>query len=465
MTSGTGPTPSSPLLPSPWHRRPARVSAAIMGAAAILPADPSRSSCITDVIPRRGGWAPWLALLALLALVGPQPGCTQKTGKPPAPGVPVVRVRVLAAQAQVTVAASHSVAIRQAPGVSPRPLGVPRKQDVLVRRTPSGWQVGGLSVDAPAELTFLPVGEGGFLSVNGKPYRGDFRLVPVAAGRFDVVNHVDIDGYLKGVLARELLADWHAEAYRAQAIVARTYALYELKTAGGGRHWDLHPDVRSQVYDGLAAETPKSRSAVDATAGVVVAAGEKGKERIFKAYFSACCGGISQSATDAFDDPPSKVLSDRSVGARCNISPRFNWGPVVIRKDELTRRLRAWGAVRDRPEKDIAPLAQIDIASANAFGRPVRFILTDATGERYHMIGTELRSAINTDAAPGTTVHSSFFTPFAEDTQIRFVDGHGSGHGVGLCQWCAQAQATERAARHEDIVVEAYPGSSLQRAY
>jgi SpoIID/LytB domain protein len=49
-----------------------------------------------------------------------------------------------------------------------------------------------------------------------------------------VVNDVDLEGYLKGVLAKELLRDWHEEAYRAQAIVARTYALYEMKTAGTG---------------------------------------------------------------------------------------------------------------------------------------------------------------------------------------------------------------------------------------
>jgi stage II sporulation protein D len=410
--------------------------------------------------PSLGPWIPLLALLSLVAV--PQSGCTPK-GKAPVPGVPVVRVRLHEGLAQVTVAASNALAIREAPGVNPRPLNVQARQAVLVRRTASGWQVGSLSVDAP-ELTFLPVGEGGHLSIDGKPYRGDCRLVPAAPGRFDVVNDLDVDSYLKGVVAKELLWDWHIEAYKAQAIVARTYALYELKTAGGGRHWDLHPDERSQVYGGIAGESAKSRAAVDATAGVVVAAGPPGGERIFKAYFSACCGGITQSATDAFNDPPSDALSEQVTGTRCNISPRYTWGPVVLAKDELTRRLRAWGAARGRPEKDLVGLDAIEIAHANRYGRPVRFFLHDTRGQRYHISGTDLRTAINANAPKGTTVYSSFFNPSNEPAHIRFVDGHGFGHGVGMCQWCAQAQA-DRGTRHEDIVRDAFPGSSLQRAY
>lgn len=458
MTSGTGRAPSCVVPPS-WRGRLARVF--IRRRPVDVPARRVFPALLQP--PHRRFASSWLPLLALLSgILATHSGCTTKS-KPPARGAPVVRVRLHDGVSDVRIAASNAVAIRAAPGVSPRPLNVAPKQAVLVQRTASGWQVGGLNVDVP-ELTFLPVGEGAHLSINDKPYRGQCRLVPVAQGKFDVVNDLDIDSYLKGVVAKEMLWDWHLEAYKAQAIVARTYALYELKTAGTGRHWDLYPDERSQVYGGIAGESGKSRSAVDATAGVVVAAGPRGRERIFKAYFSACCGGITQSASDAFGDPASDVLSDRVVGTRCNISPRFNWGPVVLRKDELTRRLRAWGAARGRPEKDIGTIESVEIAHANRGGRPVRFFLTDARGRRYHIGGTDLRAAINTGATKDTTVHSSFFTPSTEAGHVRFVDGHGFGHGVGLCQWCAQAQA-ERGARHEDIVIDAYPKSSLQRAY
>jgi stage II sporulation protein D len=392
-------------------------------------------------------------------------GCAQKATKAgPPTGVPTVRVRLLEAQAEVSVASTESLAFREAPGVQPRALSVARRQSVPVQRTHSGWRVGNLNVDA-VELTFIPFGEGGVLSINGKLYRGDCRLVPVAPGKFDVVNDVDLESYLKGVLARELLRDWHEEAYKAQAIVARTYALYELKTNSPGQHYDLHTDTRSQVYGGVGAENGLSRTAADDTAGVVVAHGAPGHERIFKAYFSSCCGGITQSASDAFGDRPHEALSDQNVGARCNPSPHFNWPPFVIRKDELTRRLRAWGATKNRAEQSMAAVTRLDIAFANRWGRPVRFMLTDARGQRYSIGGTELRMAINSGAPDGEpALKSSFFTPNNESDVIRFVDGHGFGHGVGMCQWCAQTQA-ESGVPHEQIILGAYPGSSLQRAY
>lgn len=424
---------------------------------------------ILTQIPNRFRLPCCSAALALMLLCLPA-GCTPQgtTGSTPA-GLPIVRVRLLEAQSQVTVASTESVAVREAPGVSPRPLNVPRSQAVLVVRTASGWRVGDMPVDAGV-LTLLPVGNGGLLSINGKPYRGDCRLVPVGPGTFDVVNHVDIEGYLKGVLAKELLRDWHEEAYRAQAIVARTYTLYETKTAGVGRYWDVYPDERSMVYGGFGAENGLSRDASDATAGVVVAYGPKGHEKIFKAYFSSCCGGISQSVSDAFGLPGFEPLTEQNLGNRCNISPHFNWDkPVVLRKDDLTRRLRAWGAGKGRPEREMAPVARLDIAYANRFGRPIRFLVTDVKGQRYSLGGTELRTAINAGAAlpgaaPDTRVKSSFFTPVDEPDTIRLVDGHGFGHAVGLCQWCAQAQA-DAGVSHEHIVLGAFPGASLKRAY
>jgi stage II sporulation protein D len=246
--------------------------------------------------------------------------------------------------------------------------------------------------------------------------------------------------------------------------VARTYALYEARTAGIGRHYDVTDDTRSQVYGGIASETPKSRDAVLHTEGIVVAYGPRGNERIFKAYFSSCCGGVGQSAADAFGDPDIPPLREKRAGNLCNASPRFNWGPVVISKDELTRRIRAWGARRNRPEKDMGTVRSIDIAAVNTYQRPVRFYVTDSRGLRYSLSGEELRWACNADANGGPILYSSFVRPVTQGDSIHFVEGHGWGHGVGMCQWCAQSLAT-RGVRHEDIVRYSYPGAVLVRAY
>jgi stage II sporulation protein D len=421
--------------------------------------------------------APRLALfavIAFLAVLVPL-GCREQNAVSLQTRAPIVRVELIQAADSVLVCARGSPLVKSAGQSAPQRLRFP-DSSVLISLAPDGWHIGTLVLPG-GELAIQAEQEGGF-SIEDKAktplvmrsYRGGFRFVPVAGPqgsplRFDVINDVDVDSYLMSVVTGEMPRTFADEAYKAQAIVARTYALYEAKTTGVGRNFDVFDDTRSQAYAGMAAETDRSREAVAQTSGIVVAAGPPGQERIFKAYFSACCGGIGQSANDAFGDPPSRELTEQKVGSLCNESPRFNWAPIDMSKAELTRRIRAWGAKRGHAVKDMAALARLDILQRNQFGRPVRFVLTDARGDRYSLSGEETRWACNADAPSGApTLFSSFFNPINGPDTIRFSDGHGSGHGVGMCQWCAQARA-ERGMRHEDIVILSYPGSKLVRAY
>jgi stage II sporulation protein D len=390
-------------------------------------------------------------------------GCRQSAGAAPnGAGAPIVRVKLLEKQDQIVLTAAQPPVVRASADPSAHRLNIPGGSSVAITLAPQGWQAGGVDLGAGNELHIQPAFDGG-LRVNGQGYRGVYRLVVVAPGKFDVINDVDIDSYLKGVIPREMPSRWDMEAYKAQTIAARTYAMYDVAVAGN-RYFHVYDDTRSQVYGGIAAETSKSVQSVDQTAGVVLAYGPSGRERIFHAYFSSCCGGIGQSAADALGEADIPPLGERNVGSLCNSSPRFNWPPVVLRKDDLTRRVRAWGAKRNRPEKDMAMIARLEIAQPNRFGRPVRFVITDVRGAQYSLSGEETRWAINTEPQNGPTVLSSFFKPVNETDVIRLVDGHGWGHGVGLCQWCAQSWA-ERGVRHEDILRASYPGSILVRAY
>jgi SpoIID/LytB domain protein len=84
---------------------------------------------------------------------------------------------------------------------------------------------------------------------------------------------------------------------------------------------------------------------------------------------------------------------------------------------------------------------------------------------QYSETGEELRWMCNSDAPKGgPTLMSSFVQPVSAGDSIQFVNGHGWGHGVGMCQWCAEAMATQ-GKRHEDIVRFSYPESVLVRAY
>jgi len=116
----------------------------------------------------------------------------------------------------------------------------------------------------------------------------------------------------------------------------------------------------------------------------------------------------------------------------------------------------------------MANVARLDIQAANRFNRPIRFVVIDQEGTRYSLSGEELRVAVNAGAtkdSPGK-LYSSFVKVINEPGSdvVRFVEGHGNGHGVGLCQFCSEARA-EAGMRHEDIVLSAFPRARLVRAY
>jgi len=127
--------------------------------------------------------------------------------------------------------------------------------------------VNGKQVSIPADFDSSQ----GFLRWNGKPYRGSLRVVPHGNG-FSVVNVLDVESYLRGVLKIEVNPDWPMEALKAQAVIARTYALRQ-----AGRHgaegFDLCTTTHCQAYRGMAAENPKLDRAIAETRGIVVVYG------------------------------------------------------------------------------------------------------------------------------------------------------------------------------------------------
>lgn len=404
-----------------------------------------------------------IAVLAGLFLVASPPGCTHNVPKGIEHQTKVIRVRLMQNVDQVALTATQQPAWLSSTDATVRTLGLPAGAPITLHLTPAGWRCGGTNLGL-GELVIRPASTGSLL-INGAAYRGQYRFVATSPGRFDVVNDVDIDEYLYSVVSRELYPNWHEEAYRAQAVAARTYALYEKNVRRETRHWDVWPDERSQVYGGLAAETPKSRSSVDDTRGIVLAFGPEGDERIFKAYFSSCCGGVTQNVEDVFGETPMKALSAQHVGPVCSASTKFNWGPIVIPKTELARRFALYGQKKGSPEQHIQAVRSVTISQRNAFGRPIRFQVIDGQGLQYSWHAEQLRWAVNTDGAPGTTLFSSYVENIiTESDRIRFIGGHGYGHGVGMCQWCLQARALA-GIKHEDMLLYAYPGAKLLRAY
>jgi stage II sporulation protein D len=134
-------------------------------------------------------------------------------------------------------------------------------------------------------------------------YRGALEVVPTASdvGSLNVVNALALEQYVKGVIPNESPPSWPQAELRAQAVESRSFAL----SAGvGGNGFDLYSDTRSQVYGGLASETPATDAAAEATRGQVVL--YRGK--VAETFFSACSGGHTESVQNVFGGPPVPYL-------------------------------------------------------------------------------------------------------------------------------------------------------------
>lgn len=124
------------------------------------------------------------------------------------------------------------------------------------------------------DLRVRPADPATLLAVSFKPatrnlYRGVIRLF--ATSRVQAINEVGLDDYLEGVVPAEMSSLWPAEALKAQAIAARSYAVRRLHPATG--RFDLYDDTRAQVYLGVKGERPTVRTAIVATAGEVLMIG------------------------------------------------------------------------------------------------------------------------------------------------------------------------------------------------
>jgi stage II sporulation protein D len=122
---------------------------------------------------------------------------------------------------------------------------------------------------------------------DGARYRGSLRVVR-SNSAFLIVNHVALEGYLRGVVPREMPSSWPQGALRSQAVAARSYAVRGIKDLGA---YDLYCTAASQVYNGYDGEAASTNLAVSATAGVVPT--YNGTPIV--AYFSSTSGGYTEN--------------------------------------------------------------------------------------------------------------------------------------------------------------------------
>ena len=142
-------------------------------------------------------------------------------------------------------------------------------------------------------ITLKPVS--GFVSVKGKWYRGKL-VVNASKGKLTVINDIDLENYLKGVVPSEMPSKWNIEAHKAQAIAARSYAVANLgKRASLG--YDLKDTPEDQAYGGASVESTRTTRAVKETNGIVITYNKK----IIPAYYHASSGGHTVNSGEVWN--------------------------------------------------------------------------------------------------------------------------------------------------------------------
>ena len=313
--------------------------------------------------------------------------------------------------------------------------------------------------------------------IEDRQYRGRMEVHAGAAG-LRLVNVIGLEEYLYGVLPSEMSISFPEEALKAQAVIARSYALYRKRVVRPHRNdgYDLCDSQHCQVYRGASNEWSRTTAAVDATRGEVLMSGG----RLASPLFHANCGGHTQSSSDlkgwgevpyltgVLDGPPelpfpsSPVTLERWLKSTppsyCGASPynggpEFRWFrliPVDLLQEKLDR-LRGVGGIRE-----VTVLRRTSAGYAHS----LRIAGTRSTIiiEREH----EMRRLLGLGP-----LRSNLFwieTKYDSDGNPEefLLYGGGWGHGVGLCQDGAGGMAAQGFS-YRNILAHYYFNTDLVR--
>ncbi|MEY4942516.1 MAG: Amidase enhancer precursor, partial [Planctomycetota bacterium] len=293
---------------------------------------------------------------------------------------PDLRIRVAAlrsASPVVRLTNPSGKLMMQGTGLAPRAVRTP----VDVRQTANGWRVvelagskraATLDVALAGPIEFHPpAGVHGVVAFDGTDWPGPLRLVPLAdepgvPGAIDVVIDVPLERYLPGVLAKELLRSWDLEAFKAQAIAARSFAICEHAHWSSVRHYDMIAGEASQAWVGVTKD-PKPREAVQATRGMVLSF----EGRVVPCYYSSTCGGTPANAAESLTRNPNHGIAPLAAGAAaasahrdcCADAPRFRWQQSFANA-VICERIRRWATdqreAQAEREAQVVRVAQVE---------------------------------------------------------------------------------------------------------
>lgn len=331
----------------------------------------------------------------------------------------------------------------------------------------------------------------------GEKFYGGFRFERINGGDSTVVNMVDLDDYVKGLLPYEMSPSWPLEALKAQAVAARTYAARKMSSSThASYHFDICTTTDCQVYHGVGRANSVTDRAVEETAGQMAYY----NGQLIDAMYSSSHGGASEDSKNVsgFDHPYLKGVIDPYEADVADIAGNYKWTKTYT-PATLKARLQEKGIVLNGNIVNFT-------TKKSETGNVISFTVTDSSGKNYTVSRSKVRSylAINsirfdliisggTAGTPGYTIAErpgtvedlttqyvisgdgtvsaipggayaitgdgvtklepspGAPTGTGEDDVVYTLDGRGWGHSLGMSQWGAYAMA-KRGMNYLDIL-------------
>lgn len=341
-------------------------------------------------------------------------------------------------------------------------------------------------VDLPYAIVFEDISDG-TLSLDAREYQGKMLLLPAANGAISVVNRLDVESYLCGVLPYEMSTGWPMEALKAQAVAARNYVMNnnEKHKSDG---FDLCNTTHCQVYRGISGQATDCTQAVMETAGVYLVYEGKPAQTF---YFSSS-GGRTENVKDVWGSSFPYLVSVDDPYEKTEEISSANWN-YTINRTALTECFKSY---------NLGTVTDVSILSTTDGGR-AKVIEVTGSLKSAEIKATELRSLLGVSRIKGTNfvisktsddtysvlsangktkggvqayvlssddvalrnvfafVGSAGIATFSPSyTQFEFV-GKGYGHGVGMSQWGARGMA-EAGFTYDQILTHYFTGTELK---
>ncbi|MBO5452400.1 MAG: SpoIID/LytB domain-containing protein [Clostridia bacterium] len=331
----------------------------------------------------------------------------------------------------------------------------------------------------------------GFISLNGKKYRGSLQIINLKNGKMTLINKVNMEEYLYSVLPYEMATGWPMEALKAQAVCARTYAATSMGRFS--QHgFDLTDNTLSQMYGGVSGEKDDCTRAVDETRGMIVTY----NGRPASVFYYASSSGETLDVKDVWGSSYPYLVSVSDEYQASVVKDNAKW-TASFTVDEITQKMNNagydLGTITDIEINELSPQGAVTMLTVKGtktsavFQRERARTIFGFRSQVYTVVpqrdNSQTVCVLGADgkaSLTGVTVLASNGKAFSDSVIIRGADdtktfsfggetkgfsftGYGYGHGIGMSQNGAKGMANA-GFTYDQILTHYFKGTDISAA-